>query len=246
MLLSSALPTTTTFKCATRATLPTRLPILRARFSTRSVSPSGIKMLPHQQNGKKSKILVFGAGNFGSCLADHLGDSLHNVLMWSRSESLVKHFNQYHRNPEALQDHQFSESITAIGPEFPTAELVQNMDVLLFAIPTEGVRCVSSSLHNVLRAFNEMSGRRETLAALRSTLEGEHVVPLLIFVNKGIEIKTRALTLEIIADTCGAEIAKVATFIVSKIGAPTASTTVNHIRSLDRHSRKKVSSSRLL
>ena len=40
-------------------------------------------------------------------------------------------------------------------------------------------------------------------------------LPLLIFVNKGIEISTQALTLEIIADTCGAKVAKVATFIVS-------------------------------
>ena len=55
---------------------------------------------------------------------------------------------------------------------------------------------------------------RETLTALKATLEGGKV-PLLIFVNKGIEIKTHALTLEIIADTCGPEIAKVATFIVS-------------------------------
>lgn len=38
-------------------------------------------------------------------------------------------------------------------------------------------------------------------------------MPLLIFVNKGIEIKTRALTLEIIADTCGPEVARVATFL---------------------------------
>lgn len=37
---------------------------------------------------------------------------------------------------------------------------------------------------------------------------------MLIFVNKGIEVGTNALTLEIIADTCGPEIAKVATFIV--------------------------------
>ena len=49
---------------------------------------------------------------------------------------------------------------------------------------------------------------------MRSTLEDGHV-PLLIFVNKGIETKTRALTLEIIADTCGPEIAKISTFIVS-------------------------------
>lgn len=42
-------------------------------------------------------------------------------------------------------------------------------------------------------------------------------MPLLIFVNKGIEIGTHALTLEIIADTCGPEIAKAATFIVSDL-----------------------------
>lgn len=58
--------------------------------------------------------------------------------------------------------------------------------------------------------------QRENLAALRPSLEetGDKL-PLLIFVNKGIEISTRALTLEIIADTCGSDIAKVATFIVS-------------------------------
>ena len=38
-------------------------------------------------------------------------------------------------------------------------------------------------------------------------------MPLLIFVNKGIETTSRALTLEIIADTCGPEVAKVATFL---------------------------------
>jgi hypothetical protein len=43
--------------------------------------------------------------------------------------------------------------------------------------------------------------------------------PLLIFVNKGIETKSRALTLEIIADTLGSEIASVATFIVSLEGS---------------------------
>jgi glycerol-3-phosphate dehydrogenase len=40
-------------------------------------------------------------------------------------------------------------------------------------------------------------------------------MPLLIFVNKGIESDTQALTLEIIADTCGPEVAKVAAFLVS-------------------------------
>jgi hypothetical protein len=41
-------------------------------------------------------------------------------------------------------------------------------------------------------------------------------LPLLIFVNKGIETGTNALTLEIIADTCGKDIARVSTFLVSR------------------------------
>jgi hypothetical protein len=49
---------------------------------------------------------------------------------------------------------------------------------------------------------------------LRPLLDTSNM-PLLIFVNKGIEIGTRALTLEIIADTCGPDVAKAAAFIVS-------------------------------
>ena len=41
-------------------------------------------------------------------------------------------------------------------------------------------------------------------------------LPLLIFVNKGIEASTQCMTLEIIADELGPEVARVATFLVSK------------------------------
>ena len=57
---------------------------------------------------------------------------------------------------------------------------------------------------------------RETLRILRASLDVNNL-PLLIFVNKGIEVGTNALTLEIIADTCGADIAKAATFIVRSL-----------------------------
>lgn len=39
----------------------------------------------------------------------------------------------------------------------------------------------------------------------------------MIFVNKGIETSTQCMTLEIIADELGPEVAKVATFLVSHI-----------------------------
>lgn len=54
----------------------------------------------------------------------------------------------------------------------------------------------------------------ETLTLLKPTLNYDKL-PLFIFVNKGIEIGSHALTLDIIADTCGPAVAKVATFIVS-------------------------------
>lgn len=38
----------------------------------------------------------------------------------------------------------------------------------------------------------------------------------MIFVNKGIETDTQALTLEIIADTCGSDIARAAIFMVGQ------------------------------
>ena len=56
---------------------------------------------------------------------------------------------------------------------------------------------------------------RSNLAALKPVLNlGK--LPLLIFVNKGIEASTQCMTLEIIADELGPEVARVATFLVSR------------------------------
>jgi glycerol-3-phosphate dehydrogenase len=60
--------------------------------------------------------------------------------MWSREAQFVEYFNEHHRNPDYLKDHQFSANIRAVGPEIPSKELMKQMDVLLFAIPTQGVR----------------------------------------------------------------------------------------------------------
>lgn len=104
-------------------------------------------MYPHHSTPSHiSKVLVFGAGNFGSCLADHLGDSEHQVYMWSRDAKFVKHFNFHHRNPDYLKDHLFSHNIQAVGPDLPDKEFIKGMEVLLFAIPTQAVRYLSLSL----------------------------------------------------------------------------------------------------
>lgn len=61
--------------------------------------------------------------------------------------------------------------------------------------------------------FRYLNINRRNLQILHSRLDTKNM-PLLIFVNKGIEVGTHALTLEIIADTCGPDVAKAATFIV--------------------------------
>lgn len=66
-------------------------------------------------------------------------------------------------------------------------------------------------------------------------------VPLLIFVNKGIETGTQALTLEIIAEACGTEVAKVSTFLVGLTIAWRITRWTNVARSPVRPLRKKAS-----
>ena len=111
-----------------------------SRFSSSSARTLTAGLNMHSTPTPKSKVLVLGAGNFGSCLADHLGDCDHEVYIWSREASFVNHFNTHHRNPNYLKDHVFSSNIHAVGPEIPDRGQIQQMDVVLFAIPTQGVR----------------------------------------------------------------------------------------------------------
>ncbi|KAF8516541.1 NAD-dependent glycerol-3-phosphate dehydrogenase [Hysterangium stoloniferum] len=153
-------------------------------------------------------VCIFGSGNFGSCLADHLADASHQVLMWSRSASVVKAMNSLHTHPKCHKDHVFPDSVRAVGPDFPMRDTLMNMDVFVFAVPTEGLRCTLQDLKSHLPKYIF-----EHSAPVPSSSNANLRDPLFIFVNKGIESKTNALTLEIIADTLGREIACVASFV---------------------------------
>lgn len=114
---------------------------------------------------KSQNVCIFGSGNFGkvspvqasqhgktpsnpgpqiffsgSCLADHLADASHNVLLWSRSMAVVKSLNSTHTHPTCHKGHVFPETVRAVGPDLPMKEILDEMDVLVFAVPTEGLR----------------------------------------------------------------------------------------------------------
>ncbi|KAG8978670.1 hypothetical protein FRC05_009942 [Tulasnella sp. 425] len=119
-------------------------------------------------------------------------DLIVDVWLWSRDAATVKSMNEDHKNPKYLTEHVFPEWLKAVGPELPDKEFLKTMDMLLFAIPTPGLRTFLGGMNSLLDQDN---------------------LPLLAFVNKGIEAKTKALTLEIIADTLGPKAAQQASFI---------------------------------
>jgi len=165
------------------------------------------------------KILVLGSGNFGSCLADHLADSGNPVFLWSRSKDVIESLNEHHRNPKYLTDHVFSAHITAIGPELPGIDVLQTVGVVLFAIPTQNLRYgrpIFPISNPHIYVLISLCVEREILGKIHNAFDPQSL-PLLIFVNKGIEEGTQALTLEIIVDTCGPELAKLSTFLVGNV-----------------------------
>ncbi|EIM88263.1 uncharacterized protein STEHIDRAFT_95313 [Stereum hirsutum FP-91666 SS1] len=143
------------------------------------------------------RILVLGSGSFGSCLADHLADVGHVVRIWSRSQETVDTFNNHNRNNKYLTDHAFSKRLRAVGPDFPPLEDLEKFDVLVFAIPTQ-----------------HMGGILQKCGALFKAEQTENSrLPLLVFANKGIEIGSCYLPIEIIERELGKEVARTSTFL---------------------------------
>lgn len=130
------------------------------------------------------------------CLADHLADIENEVYIYCRSQLTIDSLNNHQKNPKYLTDHVFNKNMKAIGPNLEVtlnSNFLLSCDVILFAIPTQSMRSILSELN----------------------LQKLEKVPLLVFVNKGIEIGTNYLPLEVIEEVCGKEISNVATFLVS-------------------------------
>jgi hypothetical protein len=202
------------------------------------------------------RVVVLGAGNFGSCLADvrprvlrashHTLGSDGGVRSTSRtrrttcgcgratprSSRTSTRTTGTRRACRTMHSHGVS---PPLGPRCRRARSSRGRTSCCSRFPP---RAFGASLPARSRTHAD-HGYRETLTKLRPLLDPAKL-PLLIFVNKGIEISTRALTLEIIADTCGREIAHAATFIVcAHMALPGPNLTV--VASLALPSRKRVS-----
>ncbi|MDE3268650.1 MAG: NAD(P)-dependent glycerol-3-phosphate dehydrogenase [Pseudomonadota bacterium] len=124
-------------------------------------------------------ILILGAGNFGTCLACHLGNLGHAVLIWTRSQATVAAINEEHRNDRYLTDIQLPTNVRATSD---ISDALAASDILLLAVPTQALRSVLPQVRN-------------------------HIKPdtLIVSTLKGVELDSGLLPQQIVADVLAAE-----------------------------------------
>lgn len=121
-----------------------------------------------------SKVVVLGAGQWGTTMAQVLCDAGNHVLIWGRSQELVDEINEKHTNSKYLD-----ENVLPIGLR-ATSDLVEAFDysnIYVLAIPAQTLR--------------------ENLTAWKSLVQ-----PNALFVStlKGIEVSTMSRMTEIISE----------------------------------------------
>ena len=90
-----------------------------------------------------AKLSIFGAGSWGTALADTAARNGHEVLLWSIEEDNVKTINESGFNPGYLNNHPLEKGIRATTD---LKEAAHHSDNWLFVVPTQAVREVISAL----------------------------------------------------------------------------------------------------
>ncbi|CAB4745966.1 unannotated protein [freshwater metagenome] len=124
-----------------------------------------------------STVTVFGAGAWGSTMAQVLSDAGNDVLLWGRSKDVIAEINSAHTNKKYLGKHELPLSLQA------TTDLAQafaHSHIYVLAIPAQQLRLT----------LEEWKPFFSTDSIIVSTL-------------KGIEISTQMRMTEVIQDVLG-------------------------------------------
>jgi glycerol-3-phosphate dehydrogenase (NAD(P)+) len=121
-----------------------------------------------------SKVVVLGAGQWGTTMAQVLSDAGNHVLMWGRSQELVDEVNEKHTNSKYLDD-----SVLPVGLKATTSlnDAFEYSNIYVLAVPAQTLR--------------------ENLTAWKSLVQ-----PNALFIStlKGIEVSSMSRMTEIISE----------------------------------------------
>lgn len=120
------------------------------------------------------RVTVFGAGAWGSTMAQVLHDAGNEVLLWGRNEEVVAEINSQHTNNSYLGNHELP---VALGATSDLAKAFEWSSIYILAIPAQQLR--------------------NTLAEWKPLFRSDAIV---VSTLKGIEISTQMRMTEVIED----------------------------------------------
>ena len=143
-----------------------------------------------------SKVTVFGAGAWGSTMAQVLCDAGNEVLLWGRSEDVIAEINAAHTNAKYLGAHILPQTLAA------TTNLQQAFDfsdIYVLAIPAQQLRTTlqewktffkpSSTIVSTLKGI-EISTQMRMTEVIEAVL-GDHKVAIITGPNLADELVLR-------------------------------------------------------
>ncbi|WP_125981110.1 NAD(P)H-dependent glycerol-3-phosphate dehydrogenase [Loigolactobacillus iwatensis] len=114
------------------------------------------------------KIAVLGAGSWGTVLANLLTENGHQVSLWANKEKLVTEINQEHTNVHYLPTFKINPKVIAT---LSLATALQDVDLILFVVPTNAIREVAKKVVTVL---NENGRKPLIMHASKGLEQGTH------------------------------------------------------------------------
>jgi len=124
-----------------------------------------------------STVTVFGAGAWGSTMAQVLSDAGNDVLLWGRSKEVIAEINSAHTNKKYLGSHELPLSLQATSD---LAQAFAHSRIYVLAIPAQQLRL--------------------TLEEWKPLFSADSII---VSTVKGIEISTQMRMTEVIQDVLG-------------------------------------------
>lgn len=98
---------------------------------------------------QKKKIVVLGAGSWGTALACVLAENGHQVTIWARRAESAAEINQKHTNHQYLPGVHLPKSLVA---ESDLIKAVADQEIIFFVLPSQSIRGVAQKIKAHIKA----------------------------------------------------------------------------------------------